>query len=41
MQADPEMPPVVVFHHPRDLEAWLSQIRPRDAKASPQRSVRP
>ena len=35
MQADPEMPAVVVFHHPRDLEAWLSQIRPRDAVAQP------
>lgn len=25
MQADPEMP-VVVFHHPRDVESWLSQV---------------
>lgn len=34
VQPDPGMPPVVVFHHPRDMEAWLSQTRPRDAKAS-------
>ena len=40
MQADPEMPPVVVFHHPRDVETWLSQIRPLNAKASPRRSAR-
>lgn len=34
MQADPDMPPVVVFHHPRELEAWLAQIRPHDTKES-------
>lgn len=40
MQADPEMPPVVVFRHPRDVEAWLSQIRPWEEIASPSRPVR-
>ncbi|MFJ5699914.1 hypothetical protein [Arthrobacter sp. NPDC093139] len=35
MQADKELPPVVVFHRPRDVEAWLSQLWPPDGKASP------
>jgi adenylate kinase family enzyme len=26
MQADPAMPPVVVFRRPRELKAWLSQV---------------
>jgi adenylate kinase family enzyme len=24
MQADPDMPPVLVFRHPRDVKAWMS-----------------
>lgn len=32
MQTDPSMPPVIVFHHPREVEAWLSQIQPHSPR---------
>jgi adenylate kinase family enzyme len=39
LQVDPDLPPVLVFHHPREAEIWLSQIRPQirlqDGPASP------
>lgn len=39
LQADPDLPPVLVFPHPREAEIWLSQIRPQirlqDGPASP------
>lgn len=35
LQTDPDMASVVVFHHPREAEIWLSQIRLQDGTDSP------
>lgn len=32
MQTDPDMPPVLVFQHPTDLEVWLSQTQPHSPR---------
>jgi len=34
LQADPGMPPVILFRHPRELDAWLTQLSAEYAKSA-------
>jgi adenylate kinase family enzyme/GNAT superfamily N-acetyltransferase len=34
LQADPGMPPAILFRHPRQLDAWLAQLSAKSAKSA-------
>ena len=40
LQADPAMPPAILFRHPRQLDAWLAQLTATAGHVEQVRQVR-